>query len=99
MDGNIQGNHSLGEDSNSLEQKEERKFEMETEASANKIEGKEAKEVKAEDDGGRDDEEAGDDQEETGLPAEELNRRAEEFIARVNKQMRLEAKLLVCTRA
>ncbi|GMJ09913.1 hypothetical protein HRI_004660500 [Hibiscus trionum] len=33
------------------------------------------------------------------LPAEELHKRVEEFIARVNKQRRIEAQLLVCCNA
>ncbi|CAK9171927.1 unnamed protein product [Ilex paraguariensis] len=37
-----------------------------------------------------------DEEEELGLPTEELNRRVEDFIARVNRQRRLEAELLEC---
>ena len=66
----------------------------------NRIETKEAKKevkevVEVEDDDGDD----GEAEEEAGLPVEELNKKAEEFIARVNKQMWLEAKLSVCTEA
>lgn len=95
---------SLNGDSTLLEKKEERKLEMNLEEDkVNRIETKEVKkeevkEVEVEDD----DDDAGDDgeaEEEAGLPAEELNKKAEEFIARSNKQMRLEAKLLVCTKA
>lgn len=75
-----------------LEQKvEEKNF---IEAGVNRIEGKEvvkAEEeevVKAEVDDVHDEE----GEEEAGLPAEELRKRAEEFIAKVTKQMRLEAK-------
>lgn len=95
---------SLNGDSTLLEKKEQRKLEMNLEEDkVNRIETKEVKkeevkEVEVEDD----DDDAGDDgeaEEEAGLPAEELNKKAEEFIARFNKQMRLEAKLLVCTKA
>ncbi|XP_075660054.1 uncharacterized protein LOC142629888 [Castanea sativa] len=95
---------SLKGDSTLLEKKEERKLEMNLEEDkVNRIETKEVKkeevkevvEVEDDDDAGDD----GEAEEEAGLPAEELNKKAEEFIARVNKQMRLEAKLLACTKA
>lgn len=83
-------------------EEEERKLRKKNfieDGTVNRIECKEVKEeekeevVKAE----GDDEEG---EEEDGLmPAEELKKRAEEFIARVNKQMWLEAKLFVCTKA
>ncbi|KAG6653866.1 hypothetical protein I3843_05G097000 [Carya illinoinensis] len=93
------------EESNRPDEKEEKKLEMNliedsSASSTTRIEGKEVikekekevvkveeeKEVnvKAEDD-------VEDEEEETGLPAEELNRRADEFIARVNRQMWIEA--------
>ena len=53
-------------------------------------EEKEEKEEEEEKDGDEDGEE-----DQPGLPAEELNKRVEEFIARINKQRWLEAKLLV----
>ena len=87
-DGCSKRNQSLKGDSTLLEKKEERKLEMNLmEDSVDRIEGKEMKkeEVKVDDD---DDGEG----EEEGLPAEELNKRADEFIARVNKQIWLEAK-------
>ncbi|KAM4109430.1 hypothetical protein ACB094_03G119000 [Castanea mollissima] len=95
---------SLKGDSTLLEKKEERKLEMNLEEDkvnrietkeVKKEEGKEVVEVEDDDDAGDD----GEAEEEAGLPAEELNKKAEEFIARVNKQMRLEAKLLACTKA
>lgn len=92
------GDQSLKGDSTLLEKKEERKLEMNlVEDKVNRIETKElVKEVvEVEDDDGDD----GEAEEEAGLPVEELNKKAEEFIARVNKQMWLEAKLSVCTEA
>ncbi|KAK7847907.1 hypothetical protein CFP56_006081 [Quercus suber] len=74
--------------------KEERKLEMNlVEDKVNRIETREVKkeevkevvEVEDDDDDGDDD--------------EEINKKAEEFIARVNKQLWLEAKLSVCTEA
>ncbi|XP_035540629.1 uncharacterized protein LOC118344290 [Juglans regia] len=61
--------------------------EKEKEKEKEVVKAEEEKEVnvKAEDDVELDEEE------ETGLPAEELNRRADEFIARVNRQMWIEA--------
>ena len=57
------------------------------EESLHKVEEeKEEKEEEEEKDGEED---------QPGLPAEELNKRVEEFIARINKQRWLEAKLLV----
>lgn len=88
-DGCSKRNHSLKGDSTLLEKKEERKLEMNLmEDSVDRIAGKEMKkeDVKVDDD--NDDGEG----EEEGLPAEELNKRADEFIARVNKQIWLEAK-------
>ncbi|XP_050276155.1 uncharacterized protein LOC126718123 [Quercus robur] len=92
------GDQSLKGDSTLQEKKEERKLEMNlVEDKVNRIETKElVKEVvEVEDDDGDD----GEAEEEAGLPVEELNKKAEEFIARVNKQMWLEAKLSVCTEA
>ncbi|XP_034695015.1 uncharacterized protein LOC117921272 [Vitis riparia] len=61
------------------------------EESLHKVEEeKEEKEEEEEKDGDEDGEE-----DQPGLPAEELNKRVEEFIARINKQRWLEAKLLV----
>ncbi|KAL0004628.1 hypothetical protein SO802_012189 [Lithocarpus litseifolius] len=86
---------SLKGDSTLLEKKEVRKLEMNlVEDKVNRIETKEVKKeemkevVEVEDDDGDD----GEAEEEAGLPAEELKKKAEEFIARVNKQMWLEAK-------
>jgi hypothetical protein len=96
-DGCSKRNQSLKGDSTLLEKKEERKLEMNLmEDSVDRIAGKEMKkeDVKVDDD----DDDDGEGEEE-GLPAEELNKRADEFIARVNKQIWLEAKLLVCTKA
>jgi major membrane immunogen (membrane-anchored lipoprotein) len=81
-----------------LEEKEERKLEKNfIEDGVHRIEGKqvvkaekeeEEEVVKAEVDDVHDEE----GEEEAGLPAEELRKRADEFIAKVNKQMWLEAK-------
>lgn len=38
-------------------------------------------------------------EESEGMPAEELNRRVEDFIARINKQRWLEARILICGQA
>ncbi|PON91869.1 hypothetical protein TorRG33x02_124670 [Trema orientale] len=47
-----------------------------------------------------DDQQEKDGEEESeGLPTEELNKRVEEFIARINKQRWLEARMLICSQA
>ncbi|KAG2702783.1 hypothetical protein I3760_06G106700 [Carya illinoinensis] len=89
--------------SNLPEEKEERKLEMILiENSMNMIEGKVVIKDQEEGEDQKDQVKAeveGDDEEEMGLPAEELNKRADEFIARFNKQMRLEANSMVCAKA
>ncbi|CAL5398349.1 unnamed protein product [Camellia sinensis] len=88
---------------------EERKLEMNlSEESVNKIEEREEEQVRNDeygDDGliGGDnhdnkEEEERDEEEELGLPTEEFNKRVEDFIAKVNKQRLLEARLLDCGR-
>ena len=41
----------------------------------------------------------GEEESDEGLPTEELNRRVEAFIARINKQRWLEARMLICSQA
>lgn len=105
-EGYNKGDQSLKGDSTLLEKKEERKLEMNlVEDKVNRIETKEAKKeevkevVEVEDDDDDVDGDDGEAEEEAGLPVEELNKKAEEFIARVNKQLWLEAKSSVCTEA
>ena len=82
----------LVEDKKENEEEDEKEEEEEE-----KEEGKKEERVLNEEEG--EEEEFGEDKEareERGLPAEELNKRVEDFIARVNKQRRLEARMLVC---
>ncbi|CAL9120636.1 unnamed protein product [Musa textilis] len=65
-------------------------------AARSEVKEKEAEEAEAEK--GCDGEEGAEREreEEKGLPAEELNRRVEDFIAKVNMQRKLEARMLIC---
>lgn len=92
------------------EKEDQRKLEMILieDMSTNMIEGKEVMKDQDQDQEGEEkdhqvkgevDQEDDEDQEMGGLPAEELKKRADEFIARVNKQMWLEANLMVCAKA
>lgn len=89
--------HSLDYSNQLPEEKEERKLEiiLIEDMSTNMIEGKKVMKDQEEGEDKKDQVKAevedDDDEEEMGLPAEELKQRADEFIARVNKQMWLEA--------
>ena len=81
----------LVEDRRENEKEEERVLNVKEEEEEEERVNKENEEEK-EEEFGEDEEE----REERGLPAEELNKRVEDFIARVYKQRRLEARMLVC---
>ncbi|KAI7996584.1 hypothetical protein LOK49_LG10G00089 [Camellia lanceoleosa] len=107
----VESSRSIHESSTNTEKTEEGKLEMSIiDKRVNKIEKKyvvqkeKGEEKVREDDGGRDHdhdnkvkEERGE-EEEPGLPTEELNKRVESFIARVNRQRWLEARLVDCER-
>lgn len=78
-----------------LEHKEDKHDHQKLEEEEAEAEDEEFKEAE-----NNDEYEERDGQEESeGMPAEELNRRVEDFIARINKQRWLEARILICGQA